>query len=655
MLCFAEFSQRVSILAPFALSQELTFGSVVVIILPTSLLLLAIAQYGCEGEGEMAEYLDLESLLRIPHVDADHGFSLSPDGGQVAFSYNRSGQWEIHVAPLDRSTPPRQVTVGLGAKFAPRWSPTGRHLAYVLDREGGELYDLCVYDLVNGQHATLTPDTPDSIQPSYAWSPDGSQIAFISDRAGCFDTYVMPAAGGPARRVFGVSRPNSEVCWSPDAQWLAVVVESTGQDYATYLVPAIGGTPRPIGSDGEWLPAKDPAWSSGGTRVAFSSNHRGFFNVGVFDLATDEITWLTDGPGDKEQPRWSPDRRRLAYVLSEGPETSLIVLELDGHHVARYQVAPGVHTRPRFTADGRHLVSVFSNSGHADDLWLSALNDGSFRPLTSSLPPDLEGTPFVMPVSVRYPSLDGISVPALLYRPRQTQVLSPAVIYVHGGPNWLSQATWSPLLQHMVSRGWTVLAPNYRGSTGYGREWQVANRFDLGGGDTKDVVAGADYLVREGLADPTRIAVTGRSYGGYLTMTSMTQYPHRWAAGSAVVPFLNWFTGHANSREDLQHWDLENFGDPERDRDLYYERSPFFFLDRVAAPVQLICGSYDPRCPASESLRAHDALQAQGKPCDLTLYADEGHTFLKIENVVDAAKRRVGFLATALEGEAPRT
>jgi dipeptidyl aminopeptidase/acylaminoacyl peptidase len=203
----------------------------------------------------------------------------------------------------------------------------------------------------------------------------------------------------------------------------------------------------------------------------------------------------------------------------------------------------------------------------------------------------------------------------------------------------------------MVSRGWVVLAPNYRGSTGYGRRWQLANRFELGKGDTQDVVAGADYMAREGLADPARIAASGTSWGGYLTMTCLTQYPDRWAAGAAVVPFLNWFTSHPNSREDLQHWDLENLGDPVKDHDLYYERSPFFFLDRITAPVQMICGAHDVRCPASESTAAHDALVAQGKPCELLLYPDEGHGFLKTENVVDSKKRRIAFLAQALEGD----
>jgi dipeptidyl aminopeptidase/acylaminoacyl peptidase len=312
---------------------------------------------------------------------------------------------------------------------------------------------------------------------------------------------------------------------------------------------------------------------------------------------------------------------------------------------------PGVYYRPSFTPDGNHLAFVFDNPRHPQDLWLVSLEDGFFHQLTNSLPTTFAQTEFTLPSQVTYPSLDGQRVPALLYLPRTGSQQPPAVIYVHGGPNWLTQVTWSPTIQHMLSRGWVVLAPNYRGSTGYGRQWQLANRFDLGGGDTADVVAGADYLVREMLADPERIALTGASYGGYLTMTSLTQYPDRWAAGSAVVPFLNWFTEFENERKDLQHWDLENFGHPEKDRDLYHKRSPFFFLDQINAPVQLICAANDPRCPASESLQARDLLLSQGKQCDFVLYDDEGHGFLKTDNVVDAAKRRVAFLAEILERE----
>jgi dipeptidyl aminopeptidase/acylaminoacyl peptidase len=616
----------------------------------------------------MAQHVpDLDSLLRVPYVDPEYGFDLTPKGGGlVAFASNGTGQWEIYTMPLDGSRAPQQVTSGPGAKFAPRWSPDGHRLAYVLDLEGGELFDIWVYDLLQDVHTNLTPGTADTIRPHFAWSPAGDQISFLSDRSGRFETYVMPATGGEARCVFSLPRPQRDVQWAPviprsgpDGGWLAVEVEGVGQDYLTYLVPAGGGQAVPISQEDEPIPAKDACWSPDGRHLAFASDIEGFHNIGIYDLASGDIDWVTGGPGDKEHPDWSADGRRLAFVASEGPLTELAVLDLQTRDLARFRADLGMHHRPQFTPaapggprEGEHLVFVFDSPRHPPDLWRLSLEDGFCQQLTRSLAPGLETVPFIMPSLVHYPSLDGTDVPALLYRPQASQWakdrLPPAVVYVHGGPNWLTQVTWDPLVQHMVGRGWIVLAPNYRGSTGYGRAWQLANRFDLGGGDTRDVVAGADYLAREGLADPGRIAVTGRSYGGYLTMTSLTQYPERWAGGSAVVPFLNWFTGHANSREDVQHWDLENLGDPEVDRDRYYERSPFFFLDQVEAPVQLICGAHDPYCPASESIQAKEALQALGKPCDLVLYEDEGHVFLKRENVVDAKKRQVAFLAGAL-------
>jgi dipeptidyl aminopeptidase/acylaminoacyl peptidase len=634
----------------------------------------------------MTQVLNLETLLKVPYVEPYTGFDFSPDGTQVAFSWNPTGRWEIYVVSLDGSAElaevgsasPRQITTGPGGKFAPRWSPGGQCLAYVLDLEGGELYDIYVYDLATGQHSNLTPDTPDAIQPNFGWSPDGRWIAFASDRSGRFDTYVIETADrdrdrtahAKGRPVLSLPYPDWEVHWSPDGRWLAVVAETHGQDYGIFVVPVASEPDKPayvpIADAGGPICAMDPCWSLDSRRIAFAGRRQagrgqatplphGYFDIGIYELATGQITWVTGGEGDKTSPIWSPDGRRLAYVASDGPVTSLAVLELGRNpvfgknRVSTYQVEPGVYYQPRFTPDGTHLAFVFDNPCHPGDLWLLSLADGSFQQLTHSLPPELQDAPFTMPTQVRYPSLDGQCVPALLYQPRQAEGLPPAVVYIHGGPNWLTQVTWDPLVQHMVGRGWAVLAPNYRGSTGYGRDWQLANRFDLGGGDTQDVVAGADYLVAEGLADPARIAVTGRSWGGYLTMTSLTHYPERWAAGSAVVPFLNWFTAHANSREDLQHWDLENFGDPQENYDLWYERSPFFFLDRITAPVQLICGAHDVRCPASESVQARDALLAQGKPCDLILYPDEGHSFLKTENVVDAEKRRVSFLAETLE------
>lgn len=134
-------------------------------------------------------------------------------------------------------------------------------------------------------------------------------------------------------------------------------------------------------------------------------------------------------------------------------------------------------------------------------------------------------------------------------------------------------------------------------------------------------------------------------------MTCLTLYPGIWAAGSAVVPFLNWFTAHKNSRADLPHWDIQNFGNPQENFELWYARSPYFFLNKIQAPVQMICGANDVRCPASESLQASEKLKNLSKACEYVLYSDEGHSFLNKENLVKSKIQQVEFLAKSLEKE----
>ena len=604
--------------------------------------------------------LNLQALLQVPYVEPITGFDISPDGRKAAFSWNRTGQWEIYEILLTGKRAPRMVTNGPGGKFGPKYSPDGSRLAYAVDFDGSEQFHLFLHDFLSGTSIDLTPGIPFSLQPNIAWSPDGKAIAFLADQNQHFDAYIMdlekplPDHEGSEthffiRKILDISRPGWNVEWSPDGQWLAVVFEGAGQDFLTYLVRPDGSESRPISQKGESIDARNPAWSPDGRRLAFASDVSGWSEIGILEPATMEITWLTHSTGERYSPAWSPDGKSLIYISADGAETWLELWRAGEPPLRLQQVEPGMHHAPAFTPDGDSLLFVFDNPRHPDDLWQISFRERGLRQLTQSLPPELRDAEFVMPDEVIFSGLDDETVPALLYRPEDASPKSPAVIVIHGGPTWHFSYTWYPLMSHLVSRGWIVLAPNYRGSTGYGREWQTLNRYDLGGGDADDCAAGAHYLVREGLADPHRIAVTGRSHGGYLTMSCLTRYPDLWAGGSAIVPFLNLFNCHEDMREDLKHWDIENMGDPQENYDLWHERSPYFYLDRVRAPVQLICGENDPRCPARDSITARDKLLDLGRQVDFKMYEGEGHGFLKIENVIDSEVRRVEFIARCLE------
>lgn len=550
-----------------------------------------------------------------------------------------------------------QLAVGAGAssstpdgsKFSPLHSPDGTMLAYALDLDGSESYHIVVHDLQTSISRDLTPQIAYAHQPNMSWSPDGKMLAVLSDQKGQFALYLLPVDGSPHRLLKNVFHPCWDAKWSPDGQWIAIEAESTASDRSIYVMPVnrsrkgvrINTTQLKI--NGQLLNVQQPAWSPDSKFLAFSGENGEWHDIGLFNVETQEITWVNESTGDDTQPAWSRSGDCIGWIHSEGARTSFQFKEGSGA-VKEKKVGDGVHYFPRFTSDS--VVILYEDTSHPCDLWKINLEDDSMRQLTNSLPDELLDQEFIQPEEIWYASRDGVQVPALLYRAKNS---TRAVINIHGGPNWLYQFLWEPLISHMASRGWTVLAPNYRGSTGYGKKWQNASRYDMGGVDSDDCAAGVNYLIENNLADGNKIAVTGRSHGGYLTMTCMTMYPELWAVGSAVVPFLNWIKSHHDSREDLQHWNIENMGDPEENKELWIARSPYFFLDKINAPVQMICGGNDPRCPASDSIDARDKLVELGKEVELLIYEDEGHSFLNIENVIDAEEKCVEFLAKALE------
>jgi dipeptidyl aminopeptidase/acylaminoacyl peptidase len=587
--------------------------------------------------------LDLEAL--IPGVLPEgEGFHVSPDGRNVAFAWDKTGQWQVYLVELQDRKPTRLSSKNESC-ISPRFSPDGRFLAYAQDFQGDEKFDIFVLNLDSKEERNITPGTDEMIQPFIRWSPDGKMIAMASDRSGKFSTYSLPTVGGKPRLLCDHKYDDFNPDWSSNGRWIMFTSMTKGQDQGVFIVPADGGEARQLGDENGPIDASMPQWSPDSRRIAFASSSRGMSDIGIYNLADGKVEWLTDSTLECYDPCWSPDGLNLAYRQRHEGD-AVMALQRIGGEKRVFQLEPGVHTRLSFTPDSRHLVFTFSSSRRPVDLWTLDIEKGEFCQLTSSLSSSVDPEVFVSPTPVRYGSAGGLSIPAQLYRPPSVTrgKEAPGVVYVHGGPESQHENDWYPDVQDLVARGFVVLAPNYRGSTGYGRSFRHANRFVMGTDDLADIVAAADFLVNQHLVDPKRVAVTGLSYGGYMTMCALTKFPDRWAAGSALFPFLNWFTEFENEREDLRYWDRENMGIPSEDPERFREASPIFFMDRVQAPVQLVAGTQDSRCPLSESVQARDALHKLGKPVDFIVYADEGHSFAKVRNRADCWKRRAIFL-----------
>jgi dipeptidyl aminopeptidase/acylaminoacyl peptidase len=245
------------------------------------------------------------------------------------------------------------------------------------------------------------------------------------------------------------------------------------------------------------------------------------------------------------------------------------------------------------------------------------------------LPDSIDRRLLAEPEETHYTSFDGLEIPAFLYRPARLDRGSPppAVVWLHGGPNFQFFNMWHPMIQLLQSKGYVVMAPNFRGSIGYGNEFCDLKKGDWAGGDLKDVVAAADWLEATGQTDGSRIALVGGSYGGYLMLMALAKAPGRWAAGVDLFGFVNLETFYRNAMDHVQLMVRNQIGTPEENPTLYRERSPINNCSSITAPLLILHGANDAVVPLSESEQIADRLHSLGRICELKVFDGRDHRF----------------------------
>ncbi len=599
--------------------------------------------------GDRYRRLSVEELAGVPYVDYIWGgIDLSPDGSEVAFSWNRSGTFEIFSAPLDGERI-FQLTEANERSVWPRWSPDAKQLAFLRDRGGDERFDIWLVDRDGERERNLTNE-PGVMHRDIAWSPDGAKLAYTANAGGKgFAVHVIDVATGAKRGLTDGARDDLQPRWSPDGTLL--VFWSRRDDVRTnadlYVVAASGGDATRLetrgGVDGESI---DPRWSPDGTRISFTTDTRGRQEVAIATYAERElgrIERMTESIHDEYGAVWRPDGRALAYLHNEDAAVSLRRVFAISHADHAVSDIPGMHASPDIGPDSDTTAFLFSSPSRPWDVYVTRERAIEARAITRSLPSTIDPETLVEPSHVRYPGAGGEDVPALLFLPYaealRGETVPPAIINIHGGPTAQHHREWNVATQVFVNAGFVVLAPNPRGSTGYGKKWREGNRRDWGGKDLEDIARGAAWLGDQKLADPARIGVYGASYGGYLTLMSLALRPDRFAAGVSVVGVVSWKTMVETTRGDLREYLLRELGDPTKDADLYRDRSPLTHASKIRAPLLVLQGENDPRVPRSEAEQVTKALRDGGKPHEYHVYPGEGHGFRTTENRIDALRR----------------
>jgi dipeptidyl aminopeptidase/acylaminoacyl peptidase len=613
-------------------------------------------------------------FLRLLDVRLYRAFDLDPAGRLLAGSDDAGATQLIEIAPDGTAT----ALTALPGACTGRYLPGERAVIVSHDEGGNEQHQLSLLRLPRpaGQPATLADLEPMVRDPAcmhvLADVRPGQICYFVNRRNGVdFDPVIRQLADGSERALVLADAMFGEAAISPDGHLLAVTVHSKVTANAEHV--ALVDLTRPAGQEQLMAvtPADAPAmngslgWSADGAALYFSSNNdREFTGIARFDVASGQLSWLvTDGSADLSG--WlSPDGERLLVERNENGASSLAIYDAASGAYLAHVPLPAVGTvadhvpPPRWAADSGSLALTISSAERPGDVLLADLSPvgagrlaapAAVRPLTNSALVFGAGRP-ALPETRLVPAPDGESVPCLVYRPGPggpAELAGSAVLLVHGGPESQARQGFNTYVQILAAAGHTVLVPNVRGSTGYGKRWYSADDGPGRLGSVADLAALHVYLPELGL-DQSRAALWGGSYGGYMVLAGLAFQPQLWAAGVDIVGIASLVTFLENTSAYRRAYREREYGTLAADRDFLHSVSPLTRVDDITAPLFIIHGANDPRVPLSEAEQIHAAMTSRGRECELLVYADEGHGLAKRANRADAVPRALAFLARHL-------
>lgn len=574
----------------------------------------------------------------------------SADGLSIYYNSDRSGLPAIWQVRADGSGAPRQIGPSDLKQSQISLSADGRTLYFQSDLGGRQINDIYAMPTAGGAPVNLTGTA--EVDESMAMpSPDGRFIAMArrTKTQSSNNIAILDLASRQVRTLTG--EKVTGVQWWPAAvsrdgrlivasrfDWSQTVGE-------VWLIDSGDGTARRLTPEGVYAEAGGIA--PDGAHVGVSvENAQGVLQAGVVDVASGVTTTLPQSAWEQKAGLFSPDGRAMAVIRNVDGRDEVSLYDIGKRKLEVLDLPVGMNSRsyhgpslPRFSPDGRRLLIPHSSGAEPLDYWVLDLRNRRGQIVTDL--GRMDGARPVKTQLVRYASRDGTVISAFLWMPSNLKKgeNAPAVLRPHGGPTGQVTDAFDRISAALASRGYVVLAPNFRGSTGYGRAFLEANQKDLGGGDLEDVAAGARFLIDSGFVDPKRVGITGGSYGGYMTLMALTKMPDLWAAGVDMFGIVNWRSMWEHGTLANRRYQSTLIGEPDKDAAAYDRASPLNHLDRLRAPLLVLHGQNDPIVPVTEAQQVVDGLRGKGGVIEAHIYPEEGHGFVRRENQMDSIDR----------------
>ena len=605
----------------------------------------------------------LEEYFKIRRIGSRGGvlLSFSYDEQLVAYLSDESGRTEAWVQPVAGGQG-WQITKADGFVHTLAFSPASDHLIYEADVGGNELPHLYLTNAKGTDTRDLTPGLPAESRTTFLeWADDGKTFIYLSSERDpkYLDLYEYDVAKNKATRLWQSSGKLAIANGSRDHKRFIVAETNSDADNNLYLLERGSTRLTLLTPHTDEVLHTPHAVSKDGKTLYYSSDAEGEFTaLYALDLAKKTNKPMLKAEWDVSHAGFSHSFKYFfTSVNQDGSDTLQVTEPATQKQVSLPAPPPGAGWVPLAWSPSDRYVGVRLQSDTAPTApYVIDLRTGNARQVIDPLPASLREHKMVVGESVRVPSFDGKLVPAFVYKPANGGTKRPAIIDVHGGPTAQSKREFDRFRQYIVSKGYVVLVPNVRGSTGYGKSYTKLDNLDLGGGPLKDVVACKEWLVKEADVDPEAVIVMGGSYGGYMALAAATFTPKEFAA------YVDYF-GVSDLKSLVEsfppYWETEasyiykKFGDPKNPEHAQYQhdRSPGFYVDRIERPVLVVQGEKDVRVKKDQSERIVKALEQRGVPVHYLLLENEGHGFSKTENLAATFKLTDRFLDHYIFGD----